>query len=185
MANLEELQGRPKLFLAGRPSETIPKTWGKFWGIVSKVMPASLFVYVAHIASLSRVDETSSSEVPHISMRRSSALKAQLALKDAKIELLTRNIEEIDREILREERIQELQRSLQQRDFEIQNLRSQLDKFQSVLVVCNPASPKGLTNNVRLRPRKQRAGISAEPQNEASILELSQQTFPTIYKSER
>lgn len=114
-----------------------------------------------------------------------SIFQAQLALKDEKIEELTKKIEEIDRELLREARIQELHRSLQQRDIEIQNLRSQLDKFQSVLVVCNPASPKGLSNNVGLRPRKQRAGISAEPQSEASILELSQQTFPTIYKSER
>lgn len=47
----------------------------------------------------------------------------------------------------------------------------------------HPASPKGLGG--QLRPRKQRAGISAEPQNEKSILEMSSTTFPTIYKDER
>lgn len=85
--------------------------------------------------------------------------------------------------------IDELTKLLQQRENDILNLRSQLDKFQSVLVVSNPASPKyiGLNNNVghHIRPRKQRAGISAEPQSEASILELSKQTFPTIFKDER
>lgn len=87
----------------------------------------------------------------------------------------------------RDLKIDDLMKSLQQRENEILNLRSQLDKFQSVLVVSNPASPKyiGLNNNVGHRPRKQRAGISAEPQSEASILELSKQTFPTIFKDER
>ncbi|KAJ8941568.1 hypothetical protein NQ314_010342 [Rhamnusium bicolor] len=124
----------------------------------------------------------------HVSKMASiEELQAQLALKEEKIQELINKLEEIDREILREERIQELQRSLQQRDREILNLRSQLDKFQSVFVVCNPASPKhgGLNNKLGLRPRKQRAGISAEPQSEESILELSKQTFPTIYKDER
>lgn len=88
---------------------------------------------------------------------------------------------EKDAEILR------LKKLLEEKEREINNLRPQLDKFQSVLAVSNPASPKNLIHNVHKvhRPRKQRAGISAEPQNEASILELSKQTFPTIYKDER
>lgn len=87
---------------------------------------------------------------------------------------------------IKEEKINDLTKLLNERDYEIINLRSQLDKFQSVLSLCNPASPKHivLSNNVR-RPRKQRAGISAEPQSEASILELSKQTFPTYNKDER
>ncbi|KAJ3646963.1 hypothetical protein Zmor_021092 [Zophobas morio] len=87
----------------------------------------------------------------------------------------------------KEARIQELSKLVQQRDLEITNLRSQLDKFQSVLPLYNPTSPKHLVglNNNALRPRKQRAGISAEPQSEASILELSKETFPTYNKDER
>lgn len=123
----------------------------------------------------------------HVSkMANIDELQTQLRLKEEKILELTKKLEEIEREISREEKIHELQKSLAQRDREILNLRSQLDKFQSVLVLYNPASPKhvALSNNVGLRPRKQRAGISAEPQSEASILELSKQTFPTIYKNE-
>ncbi|KYB25935.1 cGMP-dependent protein kinase, isozyme 2 forms cD4/T1/T3A/T3B-like Protein [Tribolium castaneum] len=88
----------------------------------------------------------------------------------------------------KETKIQELTKLVQQKDLEITNLRSQLDKFQSVLPLYNPTSPKhyvGLNNNAVLRPRKQRAGISAEPQSEASILELSKETFPTYNKDER
>lgn len=89
----------------------------------------------------------------------------------------------------KEEKIRELEALLHIRDEEIVDLRSHLDKFQSVFPFhFNAASPKhkGLNNNVGgIRPRKQRAGISAEPQSEASIQELSQQTFPTYDKAER
>ncbi|CAH1383164.1 unnamed protein product [Tenebrio molitor] len=88
----------------------------------------------------------------------------------------------------KETKITELTKLVQQRDVEITNLKSQLDKFQSVLPLYMPTSPKhivGLNNNAVLRPRKQRAGISAEPQSEASILELSKETFPTYNKDER
>lgn len=76
---------------------------------------------------------------------------------------------------------------LRLRDEEIEDLRSHLDKFQSIFPFqFNAVSPtKLLNNNVGLRPRKQRAGISAEPQSETSIQELSQQTFPTYNKDER
>lgn len=90
---------------------------------------------------------------------------------------------------MREEKIRELEKLLQLRDDEISNLRSHLDKFQSVFPFhLNAAtSPKhlGLNNNVGLRPRKQRTGISAEPQSEASLQELSQQTFAVYDKDER
>ncbi|XP_066259668.1 cGMP-dependent protein kinase, isozyme 2 forms cD4/T1/T3A/T3B isoform X2 [Euwallacea similis] len=84
----------------------------------------------------------------------------------------------------RDEELRRLQNELTLRNREIYELRSQLDKFQSVMAITHshPASPKGLGS--QLRPRKQRAGISAEPQNEKSILELSSTTFPTIYKDE-
>ncbi|CAG9832514.1 unnamed protein product [Diabrotica balteata] len=104
--------------------------------------------------------------------------KALLVQKDEKIEELTRQIQSFDREVMREQRLQDLQQQLQIREIEISDLRSQLDKFQSVIRVQNPTSPKGM------RPRKQRAGISAEPQSEASILELSKQTFTVHPKDE-
>lgn len=88
----------------------------------------------------------------------------------------------------KDDKIKELTNLVMQRDVEITNLRSQLDKFQSVLPLYSPTSPKnivGLKKNDVLRPRKQRAGISAEPQSEASILELCKETFLTYNKDER
>ena len=75
----------------------------------------------------------------------------------------------------KESRIRELEAQLRLREQEILELRSHLDKFQSVF-------PYHIKNN-QLRPRKQRAqGISAEPQ---SIQEISQQAFPTFDKNDR
>ncbi|XP_056634127.1 cGMP-dependent protein kinase, isozyme 2 forms cD4/T1/T3A/T3B isoform X2 [Diorhabda sublineata] len=111
-------------------------------------------------------------------MANVAELQALLVQKDLLIEELTRQIERVDIELLREQRLQELRQQLQQRENEICDLRSQLDKFQSVIRVQNPTSPKGI------RPRKQRAGISAEPQSEASILDLSKQTFTVHPKNE-
>ncbi|KAL1497630.1 hypothetical protein ABEB36_008558 [Hypothenemus hampei] len=84
----------------------------------------------------------------------------------------------------RDEEIKRLTSELELRNREIFELRSQLDKFQSVMAITHshPASPKSLAG--QLRPRKQRAGISAEPQNEKSILEMSDTTFPTIFKDD-
>ena len=57
---------------------------------------------------------------------------------------------------LKDTRITELEQQLRDKDDLVQELRSQLDKYQSIL----PKSP-----TVRNGPRKQRAqGISAEPQ---------------------
>lgn len=87
------------------------------------------------------------------------------------------------------DRVRELEEKLCARDEIICQLRSHLDKFQSVFPYhINAASPKhkSINNNVGPRPRKQRAqGISAEPQSEASLLELSRQTFKTYEKDER
>ncbi|KAF5293292.1 hypothetical protein FQR65_LT10991 [Abscondita terminalis] len=90
---------------------------------------------------------------------------------------------------VKEDKIRELETLLHIRDEEIEDLRSHLDKFQSVFPFhFNAATPKhkGLNNNIGgTRPRKQRAGISAEPQSEASLQELSRQTFPIHDKAER
>lgn len=91
--------------------------------------------------------------------------------------------------LAREEKIRELETLLHIRDAEIGDLRSHLDKFQSVFPFHFNAvttKHKGLNNNIGgIRPRKQRAGISAEPQSEASLQQLSKQTFPVHDKGER
>lgn len=99
----------------------------------------------------------------------------------------------------KEARIQELEAALRQRDEDMVQLRSHLDKFQSVfpysyaqlnnnLSLSCPSSPSGppsphaTLTPTGPRPRKQRAqGISAEPWSD----ELDLQDFPTIDKSDR
>lgn len=89
----------------------------------------------------------------------------------------------------REARIRELEAQLRRRDEEICELRSHLDKFQSVFpfhIQNNNHLSSGITDNGVARPRKQRAqGISAEPQSLVSIQELSQQKFNTFPKNDR
>ncbi|CAG9564782.1 unnamed protein product [Danaus chrysippus] len=76
------------------------------------------------------------------------------------------------------ERIRELEALLKQRDQEMLELRSQLDKLQSVFPYQQYA--RGSRG-----PRKQRAqGISAEPQTSSSLQDLAHQTFPIYDKSE-
>ncbi|XP_066954964.1 cGMP-dependent protein kinase, isozyme 2 forms cD4/T1/T3A/T3B isoform X3 [Macrobrachium rosenbergii] len=82
--------------------------------------------------------------------------------------------------------IRHLEAKLKVRDDEIIELRSQLDKFQSVMQFATGGATAG---SGKVRARKTRAqGISAEPQALKSIQELtckSQTTFPEIPKSSR
>jgi len=74
----------------------------------------------------------------------------------------------------RDEEIAQLHQSLAEKDDEIEQLKSQLDKFQSVL-------PKAL-----MRPRKVRAqGISAEPATARSIQDSVTTTLQKHKKSNR
>ncbi|XP_044004607.1 cGMP-dependent protein kinase, isozyme 2 forms cD4/T1/T3A/T3B isoform X1 [Aphidius gifuensis] len=67
-----------------------------------------------------------------------------------------RDLQELLR--IKDEKIDELENLICQKDAEIQDLRSHLDKFLSVLPFKSPLTP------TKPRPRKQRAqGISAEP----------------------
>lgn len=75
---------------------------------------------------------------------------------------------------VKDEKIAELEALLCRRDAEIQELRSHLDKFLSVLPFKSPLTP------TKPRPRKQRAqGISAEP----PLQELA--TLTVVDKSDR
>lgn len=84
--------------------------------------------------------------------------------------------------IQRDDTIRKLELKVKHQDDEIVELRSQLDKFQSVMPFA--AAPGGTK-----RARKQRAqGISAEPQSLKTIHELSllsQTTVPDFPKSSR
>ncbi|CAL4123138.1 unnamed protein product, partial [Meganyctiphanes norvegica] len=89
--------------------------------------------------------------------------------------------------VKRDEKIRQLEAKLKVREDEIVELKSQLDKFQSIMpfatgVAVAPGAKGG-------RQRKQRAqGISAEPQSLRTIQELaclSQTTFPEVPKSTR
>lgn len=89
----------------------------------------------------------------------------------------------------KDSKIQEMQRALQIKDTEIAELRSHLDKFQSVFPfsrsgATTPGST-GATRKTGQAFQRQRAqGISAEPQNESSVL-LEHVTFPKYDKDER
>ncbi|XP_068201836.1 cGMP-dependent protein kinase 1-like [Palaemon carinicauda] len=85
----------------------------------------------------------------------------------------------------KDDRIHQLEAILKVRDDEIVELRSQLDKFQSVMLYAKgPATAAG-----KERTRKTRAqGISAEPQALKTVQELNklgQTTFPEVPKSSR
>lgn len=76
-------------------------------------------------------------------------------------------------------RIKELEGRLRQKENEIAELRSHLDKFQSVFPFSR-ARQAGVNGNMGQRQRAQ--GISAEPQNETSVLEMLHVTFPKYQK---
>ena len=77
-------------------------------------------------------------------------------------------------------RIRELENCLSKNNNEIAELKSQLDKFQSVFRTSHPGSRK-LGNGGRQRAQ----GISAEPQSERSIQNIMHVNFPKYDKEER
>lgn len=81
-------------------------------------------------------------------------------------------------------RISELEDLLHRKDNEIAELKSHLDKFQSVFPFSgrNQARKSGVQANGQ---RQRAQGISAEPQSESSVLELLHVTFPKYEKDER
>lgn len=77
-------------------------------------------------------------------------------------------------------RITELENILRQKEVEVAELKSHLDKFQSVF----PFS-RGRKTGANHVQRQRAQGISAEPQSESSILELLHVTFPKYDKDEK
>lgn len=82
---------------------------------------------------------------------------------------------------LKSARINELEHLLRCKENEIAELKSHLDKFQSVFPFSSRGR-KGVQNNGQ---RQRAQGISAEPQSESSVLELLHVTFPKYEKDER
>uniref|UniRef100_A0A8D8Y431 cGMP-dependent protein kinase n=1 Tax=Cacopsylla melanoneura TaxID=428564 RepID=A0A8D8Y431_9HEMI len=85
----------------------------------------------------------------------------------------------------KEAKVRELEDKVRVQNEEILQLRSQLDKFQSVFPYHTPHMNNNININLA-RPRKQRAqGISAEPQSLISLQELNQQTLPSYPKKDK
>lgn len=83
---------------------------------------------------------------------------------------------------IKDVKIKELEILLNHKDEEIANLKSHLDKFQSVF--SSAMNRKiGTTRNIQQRQRAQ--GISAEPQSQSSMNELLNVAFPKYEKNER
>lgn len=84
---------------------------------------------------------------------------------------------------LKDIKIQELNQILLQKNDEIVNLKSHLDKFQSVFSgIRTGAMGRKIGRNIQQR---QRIGISAEPQSESSMHDLLNVTFPKYEKDEK
>ena len=85
----------------------------------------------------------------------------------------------------KEDRIKQLEAKIKLKDDEIIELKSQLDKFQSVMPF---AGGKQQVAGKRMARKERAQGISAEPQTVKTIqelAELSQTTFTEVPKSER
>lgn len=83
----------------------------------------------------------------------------------------------------RDAQIAELQTTLQRKEDEIAELKSHLDKFQSVFPFSRGRKTGTQQGGAVQRQRAQ--GISAEPQNESQVMELMNQTFPKYDKQDR
>lgn len=87
---------------------------------------------------------------------------------------------------IKEQRIVELNHMLLKKDEEIANLKSHLDKFQSVFSGIRTGAMGRKMGQQRTNiQQRQRIGISAEPQSESSMRDLLSVTFPKYEKEEQ
>lgn len=87
---------------------------------------------------------------------------------------------------VKDQKIYELEEKLRRKNDEIAELRSHLDKFQSVFPFSHSPGTPGRKANTTTGVQRQRAqGISAEPQSECNALDLLKVTFPKYDKEER
>lgn len=86
---------------------------------------------------------------------------------------------------IKEQKIVELNHMLLKKDEEIANLKSHLDKFQSVFSGIRTGAMGRKMGQQRTNiQQRQRIGISAEPQSESSMRDLLSVTFPKYEKEE-
>lgn len=134
-------------------------------------------------------DNTTGNSVKQIVMLQGD-LQQNLYINDPSCLNLTPREQELLKVIqARDIRIRELEDCLRHKHDEVAELRSHLDKFQSVFRSSGGAggvSPGGRKMGAQGGVQRQRAqGISAEPQRDISVLELMHVTFPKYDKDER
>ncbi len=84
------------------------------------------------------------------------------------------SIQELQKKLrIKDQRITELENLVRDRDEQLQELRSQLDKYQSIM----PPSPTTASFSLKGPGRKRNMGISAEPAAQFSIKDFSTKTF--------
>lgn len=116
----------------------------------SQQLPTTVVAAVAAVTTA--VSSIASTTVPQVTMM------PNVGIAGLPIVSMSTLMELQERLRAKDERIADLETALCHRDAEIQELRSHLDKFLSVLPFKSPLTP------TKPRPRKQRAqGISAEP----------------------
>lgn len=87
---------------------------------------------------------------------------------------------------IKDGRIKTLEEQLLRKDEEIANLKSHLDKFQSVFPFSRSAPGAIPARKIGRNIQRQRAqGISAEPQSESSMHDLLSVTFPKYDKEDQ
>lgn len=121
------------------------------------------------------------SAIPNTNNVVSNRLNSLCLDEDKSVVLNSKEKELLEVIQLKNVRITELENVLRQKEVEVAELKSHLDKFQSVF----PFS-RGRKTGANHGVQRQRAqGISAEPQSESSILELLHVTFPKYDKEEK
>ncbi|XP_055539098.1 cGMP-dependent protein kinase, isozyme 2 forms cD4/T1/T3A/T3B isoform X2 [Wyeomyia smithii] len=132
--------------------------------------------------------ETDVSNIKQIVMLQGD-LQQNLFINDPVCLALTPREQELLKVIqARDIRIQELEDCLQHKHDEVAELRSHLDKFQSVFRTSQggtAVSHSGRKLGTHGVQRQRAQGISAEPQRDISVLELMHVAFPKYDKEER
>lgn len=111
---------------------------------------------------------------------------ADFNMQDEMVQLTSKEKDLIKIIQIKDLKIKELVDRVQMKDDMIANLRSHLDKFQSVFPFRSGAMGARKIGRTGGQVQRQRAqGISAEPQSESAVLELMNITFPKYEKEER
>ncbi|XP_059618799.1 cGMP-dependent protein kinase, isozyme 2 forms cD4/T1/T3A/T3B isoform X2 [Phlebotomus argentipes] len=156
------------------PNSTVPSDYGNNNAASAADQPP-FYINNCFLASEPNLIKTGALITDHIG--------ALYINEEHNVNLAPREKELLQAVVARENRVRELEECLRRKDEEIAELKSQLDKFQSVFPFSR--SRKQGTHNNGAVQRQRAQGISAEPQSESSMLELLKVTFPKYDKEER